>query len=194
MATKGFDTFRREVVTQIKQEGTCVYQKDSESKVVQYISNGVWALDLSILRLTPVELDYLITEATSVAVEKNGEFDVITRVMEPARTNNTTKAEDVGLRIHSGKRVLIPLLPEDGGRIVFLDEAKLKVFVMAAAMKKETVSFKVRTLDDTGERTLSPVLVCTSAEYLGVIMPVRLDRIDRRIRHTAKLLGEQLPA
>ena len=117
MATKGFDTFRREVVRQVKQAKTCVYQKDSE--IVRYISNGVWALDLSVLRLAPVEIDYLVTEATSVAVGRNGEFDVITKVMEPARTNNTTKAEDVGLRIHDGKQVLIPLLPEDGGRIVF---------------------------------------------------------------------------
>lgn len=192
MATKGFDTFRREVVRQAKQEKTCVYQKDSE--IVRYISNGVWALDLSVLRLPPVELDYLVTEARSVAMARNGEIDVA-RVIEPVRTNNTTKAEDVGLRIHNGKRVLIPLLPEDGGRIVFLDEAKVQVFVKAAAMIKETVSFKVRTLDeDTGERTFSPVLVCTSAEDLGVIMPVRLDKLDHRIRHTAKLLGEQLPA
>jgi|LSQX01.3.fsa_nt_gb hypothetical protein len=192
MATKGFDTFRREIVRQVKQERTCVYQKDSE--IVRYISNGVWALDLSVLRLPPVELDYLVTEATSVAVARNGEID-IARIVEPVRTNNTTKAEDVGLRIHNGKRVFIPLLPEDDGRIVFLDEAKVQVFVKAAAMKKETVSFKVRTLDeDTGERTVSPVLVCTSAEDLGVIMPVRLDKLDRRIRHTAKLLGEQLPA
>lgn len=192
MATKGFDTFRREVVKQTKQERTCVYQKDSE--IVRYISNGVWALDLSVLKLPSVELDYLVTEARSVAMARNGEIDVA-RVIEPVRTNNTTKAEDVGLRIHNGKRVLIPLLPEDGGRIVFLDEARVQVFVKAAAMKRETVSFKVRTLDEnTGERTVSPVLVCTSAEDLGVIMPVRLDKLDRRIRHTAKLLGEQLPA
>ena len=192
MATKGFDTFRREVVKQIKQESTCVYQKDNE--IVRYISNGVWALDLSTLGLSPVELDYLVTEAMSVAVGRNGEIDIVS-IVEPVRTNNTTKAEDVGVRIHSGKQILIPLLPEDNGRIVFLDEAKVQVFVKAAAMIKETVSFKVRTLDeDTGERTVSPVLVCTSAEDLGVIMPVRLDKLDRRIRHTAKLLGEQLPA
>ena len=191
MAIKEFDTFRREVVRQIKQESTCVYQKDNE--IARYISNGVWALDLSVLRLAPVEIDYLVTEAKSVAVAKKGEVD-IARVMEPTRTNNTTKAEDVGLRIHRGEQVLIPLLPEDGGRIVFLDEARVQVFVKAAAMKRETVSFKVRTLDeDTGERTVSPVLVCTSAEDLGVIMPVRLNKLDRRIRHTAKLLGEQLP-
>lgn len=188
---KGFDTFRREVVRQVKQAKTCVYQKDSE--IVRYISNGVWALDLSVLRLAPVALGYLVTEATSVAMARNGEIDVA-RVIEPVRTNNTTKAEDVGLRIHDGKQVLIPLLPEDGGRIVFLDEARVQVFVKAAAMRKETISFKVRTLDDTGERTVSPVLVCTSAEDLGVIMPVRLDKLDPRIRHTAKLLGEQLPA
>ena len=191
MATKGFDTFRREVVRQVKQRGTCVYQKDNE--IVRYISNGIWALDLSVLRLAPVELDYLVTEATSVAMSRNGEIDIAS-IVEPVRTNNTTKAEDVGLRIHDGKQVLIPLLPEDNGRIVFLDEAKVQVFVKAATMKRETVSFKVRTLDDTGERTVSPVLVCTSAEDLGVIMPVRLERLDRRIRHTAKLLGEQLPA
>lgn len=192
MAIKGFDTFRREVVKQVKQRGTCVYQKDNE--IVRYISNGIWALDVSVLRLAPVELDYLVTEATSVAVGRNGEIDIAS-IVEPVRTNNTTKAEDVGLRIHDGKQVLIPLLPEDSGRIVFLDEAKVQVFVKAAAMIKETVSFKVRTLDeDTGERTVSPVLVCTSAEDLGVIMPVRLDKLDRRIRHTAKLLGEQLPA
>ena len=192
MATKGFDTFRREVVRQVKQRGTCVYQKDNE--IVRYISNGIWALDLSVLRLSPVEINYLVTEATSVAVERHGEIDIAS-IVEPVRTNNTTKAEDVGLRIHDGKQVLIPLLPEDNGRIVFLDEAKVQVFVKAAAMIKETVSFKVRTLDeDTGERTVSPVLVCTSAEDLGVIMPVRLERLDRRIRHTAKLLGEQLPA
>jgi len=191
MATKGFDTFRREVVKHIKQESTCVYQKDNET--VRYISNGVWALDLSVLRLSPVELDYLVTEATSVAVGRNGEID-IARIVEPVRTNNTTKAEDVGLRIHRGKTVLIPLLPEDNGRIVFLDEAKVQVFVKAAAMKRETVSFKVRTLDeDTGERTFSPVLVCTSAEDLGVIMPVRIDKLSPRIRHTIRLLGEQLP-
>jgi len=190
MATKGFDTFRREVVNQIKQGSTCVYQKDNE--IVRYISNGIWALDLSVLGLSPVELDYLVTEATSVAVTRNGEAD-IARIMEQARTNNTTKAEDVGLRIHNGKPVLIPLIPEDDGHIVFLDEAKVQVFVKAAAMKGQTISFKVRTLDDTGERTISPVLVCTSAEDLGAIMPVRLDRIDRRIRHAAKLLGEQLP-
>jgi len=191
MAIKGFDTFRREVVRQVKQRGTCVYQKDNET--VRYISNGIWALDLSVLRLAPVELDYLVTEAKSVAVGRKGEID-IARVMEQARTNNTTKAEDVGLRIHRGKTVLIPLLPEDDGRIVFLDEARVQVFVKAAAMIKETVSFKVRTLDeDIGERTVSPVLVCTSAEDLGVIMPIRLDKLDRRIRHTAKILGEQLP-
>jgi len=189
MATKGFDTFRREVVSQIKQGSTCVYQKDSE--IVRYISNGIWALDLSILRLPPVELDYLVTEATSVAVEKSGEAD-IAKVIELTRTNNTTKAEDVGLRIHNGKPVLIPLIPEDDGHIVFLDEAKVQVFVKAAAMKGQTISFKVRTLNK--DRTISPVLVCTSAEDLGAIMPVRLDRIDRRIRHAAKLLGEQLPA
>ena len=191
MATKGFDTFRREVVRQVKQRGTCVYQKDNE--IVRYISNGIWALDLSVLRLAPVELDYLVTEATSVAMSRNGEIDIAS-IVEPVRTNNTTKAEDVGLRIHDGKQVLIPLLPEDNGRIVFLDEAKVQVFVKAATMKRATVSFKVRTLDDTGERTVSPVLVCTSAEDLGVIMPVRIERLDRRIRHTAKLLGEQLPA
>ena len=54
MVTKGFDTFRREVVKQVKQESVCVYQKDNET--VRYISNGVWALDLSTLGLSPVEL------------------------------------------------------------------------------------------------------------------------------------------
>ena len=192
MATKGFNAFCREVVRQVKQKGTCVYQKDNES--IRYISNSIWALDLATLRLPPVELDYLVTEATFVAMRRNGEVD-IARIVEPVKDNNKTKAEDVGLRIHRGKQVLIPLLPEDAGRIVFLDEVKLKVFLTAAAMKKETISFKVRTLDDdTGERTVSPVLVCTSAEDLGVIMPVRLNNLDPRIRHTIKLLGDQLPA
>ena len=57
-------------------------------------------------------------------------------------------------------------------------------------MTKETVSFKVRTLDDTGERTVSPVLVCTSAEDL-VIMPVRPDKLDPYSTH-CKTFGEQL--
>ena len=130
MATKGFDAFRREVVKQVKREGTCVYQKDSE--IVRYISNGVWALDLSVLKLAPVALGYLVTEARSVAVGRNGEFDVITKVMEPARTNNTTKAEDVGLRIHRRKAVFDSSPTKDGGRIVFLDEARVQVFVKAA--------------------------------------------------------------
>lgn len=193
MATKGFDAFRRELVRQVKKESICIWQMDGEK--VEFVSNGTFAVDLSVLRLETVELDYLLTEARANAVRRNGAMpDMSERVYDPVVQSNVVLAKDVGLRIHKGKGVYVPLIPKDNQGVIYVDTEPLKVFDKAArVLGQKDLKYWVKHAPE--DRPYSPVLVSTSAnQNLGVLMPINPSHIGQSILRAARALGEQVTA